>query len=52
MKSLKEAVELQATLARSAMEQAVAETGRITDVSVKLAEQAMAPITARVSAGR
>ena len=47
VKSLKEAVDLQASLARSSMEKAVAETGRITDASVKLAEQAMAPLTQR-----
>jgi phasin family protein len=47
VKSLKEAVDLQASLARSSMEKAVAETGRLTDASVKLAEQAMAPLTQR-----
>jgi phasin family protein len=47
VKSLKEAVDLQTTLARSAVEKAVAESGRITDASVKLAEQTMAPLTAR-----
>lgn len=46
-KSLREAVDLQTTLARSAVEKAVTETGRITDASVKLAEQAFAPLTAR-----
>ena len=49
VKSLKEAVELQTSLARSAMEKAVSETGRITDASVKLAEQAIAPLTQRFS---
>lgn len=47
VKSLKEAVDLQTTLARSAMEKAVSETGRLTDASVKLAEQALAPLTQR-----
>jgi phasin family protein len=47
VKSLKEAVDLQTSLARSAMEKAVSETGRLTDASVKLAEQAMAPLTQR-----
>lgn len=47
VKSLREAVDLQTTLARSAVEKAVTETGRITDASVKLAEQAIAPLTAR-----
>jgi len=49
VKSLKEAMDLQTTLARSSMETAMAETGKLTDASVKLAEQAMAPITARVT---
>lgn len=49
VKSLKEAMDLQATLAKSAMEKMVAETGKLTDASVKLAEQTMAPITARVT---
>lgn len=49
VKSLKEAMDLQATLARSSLETAMAESGKLTDASVKLAEQAMAPITARVT---
>lgn len=49
VKSIQEAMELQTTLARSSMETALAETGKLTDASVKLAEQAMAPITARVT---
>jgi phasin family protein len=49
VKSLKEAVELQANLARSSVETAVAESGKLTDASMKLAEQAFAPITARVT---
>lgn len=49
VKSIKEAMELQSTLARSSMETVLAETGKLTDASVKLAEQAMAPITARVT---
>ena len=49
VKSLKEAMELQSTLARASMEQAVAETGKLTETSMKLTEQAMAPITARVT---
>ncbi len=48
VKSIKEAMDLQTTLARSSMETAMAETGKLTDASVKLAEQALAPITARV----
>lgn len=49
VKSLKEAIDLQSNLARSSMESAVAQTGKLTDASLKLAEQAMAPITARVT---
>lgn len=49
VKSLKEAMDLQTTLARSSLESAMTETSKITDASMKLAEQAMAPITARVT---
>jgi phasin family protein len=49
VKSLKDAVDLQTTLARSSVETAIAETGKLTDASMKLAEQALAPITARVT---
>ena len=49
VKSFKEAVDLQSSLARSSVEKAVAETGKLTDASLKLAEQAMAPLTARVT---
>ena len=49
VKSIKEAMDLQTTLARASMESAMAETGKLTDASVKLAEQALAPITARVT---
>ena len=48
-KSLKEAFDLQSTLARNSLDKAVAETGKITDASLKLAEQALAPITARMT---
>ncbi len=48
-KSLKEAVDLQTSLARSSVEKAVADGSRITDASVKLFEQALAPLTARVA---
>ncbi len=48
-KSLKEAMELQSSLARASVEKAVAETGKLTDASIKLAEQAFAPLTARIS---
>lgn len=49
VKSLKEAFDLQSNLARSSMEKAVSETGRLTDASLKLAEEAIAPLTARVT---
>ncbi len=49
VKSLKEAMDLQSSLARSSVETAVNETSRFTDASMKLAEQAMAPITQRVT---
>jgi phasin family protein len=49
VKSLKEAFDLQSSIARSSMEKAVSETGRLTDASLKLAEEAIAPLTARVT---
>jgi phasin family protein len=49
VKSVKEAVDLQTGFAKSSIEKAVSETNRLTDASVKLAEQVVAPITARVA---
>ena len=49
IKSLKDAMDLQSSLARTSVESAMAETGKLTDASIKLAEQAIAPITARVT---
>lgn len=49
VKSMKDALDLQASLARSALEKSLAESGRLTDASFKLTEQALAPITARVT---
>ncbi len=49
VKSIKEAMDLQSTLARSSVEKAVSDTGKLTDASLKLTEQAFAPITARVT---
>lgn len=49
VKSLKDAFELQSAFARSALEKSLAESGKLTDASLRLTEQAMAPITARVS---
>ena len=48
-RSVREALELQANLARSSVEKVVAESGRLADASVKLAERALAPLTARVT---
>ena len=48
-KSLKDAFDLQSSLARTTMEKTLAESGKLTDASVKLTEQAMAPLTARFS---
>ena len=50
VKSIKEAFELQQSFARSSMEKALSESGRLTEHSMKLAEQAFAPISARVNA--
>jgi phasin family protein len=50
VKSLKEAFELQSSFARTSMEKALSESGRLTEQSMKLAEQAFAPISARVNA--
>lgn len=49
VKSLKDAIELQTAFARSAMEKTMTESGKLTDASFKLTEQALAPITARVT---
>lgn len=48
-KSLKEAIDLQTGLVRSAIEKTMSETGHLTDASFKLAEQALAPLSHRVS---
>jgi phasin family protein len=49
VKSLKDVFELQSSLARAAVEKSLAESGKLTDASFKLTEQALAPITARVT---
>ncbi len=49
VKSLKDAMDLQAGLARATMEKTLAESGKLTDASFKLTELAIAPITARVT---
>ena len=49
VKSLKDAFELQSGFARAALEKSLSESGKLTDASFKLTEQALAPITARVT---
>ena len=49
VKSVKEAVDLQTGFAKSTIEKAVTETSKITDATVKLTEQAVAPLTARIA---
>jgi len=48
-KSVKEAMELQSSFAKAALEKAMAESNKLTDASLKLTEQTLAPITARVT---
>jgi phasin family protein len=49
IKSLKDAFDLQASLARSTLEKTLTESGKLTDASVKLTEQTLAPLSARFS---
>lgn len=49
VKSLKDAIDLQTGLARATLEKTLAGSGKLTDASLKLTEQALAPITARVT---
>jgi len=49
VKSLKDAMDLQSSFARAALEKTMAESGKLTDASFKLTEQALAPITARMT---
>jgi phasin family protein len=49
VKSIKDAFDLQAGLARATLEKTLAESGKLTDASMKLTEQALAPLTARVT---
>lgn len=48
-KSVKEAIDLQSSFAKTTLEKAMTESNKITDASIKLTEQALAPITARVT---
>ncbi len=49
VRSIQEAIDLQATLARSVVEKALTQTGQVAETSLKVAEQAIAPITSRMS---
>jgi len=49
VKSLRDAFDLQTSFARSALEKTLSESGKLTDASLKLTEQTLAPITARVT---
>ena len=49
VKSIKEAMDLQASLSRFAMDKAVTQTGQVAEASFKLAEQTIAPIAGRVT---
>jgi phasin family protein len=48
-KSMKDAMDAQAALTRTLIERSLAESGRITETSLRLTEQALAPVTARMS---
>jgi len=48
-RSVKEAMDLQSNFAKAALEKAMAESNKLTDASIKLTEQTLAPITARVT---
>jgi phasin family protein len=50
VKSVKEAVELQSNYGKAAVTKALSETSKLTEASLKLTEQALAPITARMAA--
>jgi phasin family protein len=50
VKSVKEAVELQSSYSKAAVAKALAESTKLTEASMKLTEQALAPITARMAA--
>jgi phasin family protein len=49
VKSLKDAFDLQTNFARAQIEKTLAESGKLTDASFRLTEQALAPLTARVN---
>ncbi len=47
--SVRKAMDLQTALARSTVEKALTQSGHVAETSMKLAEQAIAPIATRVS---
>lgn len=49
VKSLKEAADIQAAFAKASMERSMAEATKLQEATMKLAEQAYAPITARMT---
>lgn len=49
VRSLKDAADLQATFARSAVEKALTQSSQVAETSFKVAEQAFAPINGRLS---
>lgn len=49
VRSVKEAVELQSSLARTSLDKAVSQGGQVAEATYKLAEQAIAPLAQRVT---
>lgn len=49
VRSFKDAADLQANLARSAVEKALTQSSQVAETSFKVAEQALAPINGRLS---
>lgn len=49
VRSIKDVMEMQATLARTTVEKAMAQTNQVAETGRKLAEQAIAPIAGRVT---
>jgi phasin family protein len=49
VKSVKEAIDLQSAYSKAAVAKALTESTKLTDASLKLTEQAMAPLTARMA---
>lgn len=49
IRTFQQAVELQTTLARTAVEKAMSQTSQVADTSIKLANEAIAPIAGRVT---